>query len=316
MLVNFGSLFLYKKKGFVDLKSLMKSWESFQPEILNQKVCRMLLSLHKRCSRLAVLGELGRYPTMVPALKLCLKYQYQIDNGDTTSLVYRAMEDMKNDPDLDCWYSRVGKIKNHLNIRKLYGKTDKVAKTLDKNIKSKFDRFYLDEINVVKTGSDGNDHNKLRLYKTFKGSFKQEPYISNVKNRNQRAWLSRYRTSAHNLRVESGRYTSPVTPLNLRLCVYCTSGECDTEIHAILVCDTFKLKRQCFYGRMSALSPNFLSLSPEAKLKTLFCPVNAEIAKCVSKFLGIISLARKEIDLGLKPEMLKLYVEHKSESPK
>ena len=117
---------------------------------------------------------------MIPALKLCLKYQYQLDNGDRTSFVYKAMQDMKNDPDLDCWYSRVDKIKINLNIRKLYGKSDKVGKTLDKLIKSKFDRFYLDEINLVKIGSDSNDHNKLRLYKTFKGSFKQEPYISNV----------------------------------------------------------------------------------------------------------------------------------------
>ena len=308
--------FLIPKKGFVDLQSMLKSWESFQPEILNQKVCRMLLSVHKRCSRLAVLGELGRYPTMIPALKLCLKYQYQLDNGDRTSFVYKAMQDMKNDPDLDCWYSRVDKIKINLNICKLYGKSDKVGKTLDKLIKSKFDRFYLDEINLVKIGLDGNDHNKLRLYKTLKGSFKQEPYIYNVKNRNQRAWLSRYRTSAHNLRVETGRYTSPVTPLNLRVCVYCTSGECDTETHAILCCDTFKIKRQCFFGRMSALSPDFLSISTEAQLKTLLCPANTEIAKCVSKYLGIISLTRKEIDLGLKPERLELYVEHKSELAK
>ena len=64
-----------------------------------------------------------------------------------------------------------------------------------------------------------------------------------VKNRNQRVWLTRYRTSAHNLRIESGRYTSPVTPVSQRVCVYCDSGECDTEEHAILVCKTFQLKR-------------------------------------------------------------------------
>ena len=64
---------------------------------------------------------------------------------------------------------------------------------------------------------------------------------------------------------------------------------------------------------MAAMSPDFLSISIEAQLKTLLCPANTEIAKCVSKYLGIISLARKEIDLGLKPELLKLYVEHKSE---
>ena len=149
------------------------------------------------------------------------------------------------------------------------------------------------------------------MYKLLKGSFKQEPYITNIKNRNQRAWLSRYRTSAHNLRVESGRYTSPVTPLSHRVCVFCDSGECDTELHAILFCDTFKLKRQCFFGRVSVLCPNFLSLTADQQLVTLLCPATTQLAKCVSKYLGIISQVRKEIDLGLTPESLRLYIEHK-----
>ena len=71
--------------------NILKFWENFQPELLNQKVCRLLLSVHKRCSRLAVLGELGRYPVLIPALKHCLKYQYHIDTLDNGSLVSEAI---------------------------------------------------------------------------------------------------------------------------------------------------------------------------------------------------------------------------------
>ena len=67
-------------------------------------------------------------------------------------------------------------------------------------------------------------------YMSYKGSFSQEPYISQITNRNQRAWLSRYQTSAHSLRVELGRYINPVTPLSDPECVYCI----DTEKHFIL----------------------------------------------------------------------------------
>ena len=204
------------------------------------------------------------------------------------------------------------KVKNILKIQRVYGQPEKVGRIFDKSIKSKFDRFFLDEINLIKIGSDGLDHNKLRLYKNLKGSFKQEPYLSDVQNRNQRAWLSRYRTSAHNLRVESGRYTSPVTPLEQRVCVYCESGECDTELHAILECDTFKLKRQCFLSRISALSPNFTTLTAEKQLITILCPATAEIAKCVSKYLGILSHIRNEIDNGLNPKDLDLYIKHRA----
>ena len=216
---------------------------------------------------------------------------------------------MKNNPELDFWFSRVNKI-NKI-IPTLYGKPEKVGYIIDKTIKGRFDRYFLDEINEIKMGADGIDHNKLRLYKTLKGSFKQEPYIANVLNRNQRAWLSRYRTSAHSLRVESGRYTYPVTPLSQRVCVYCDSGECDTEQHIILQCNIFKLKRQCVITSVTALCPAFSSLTTEQQLSTILCPATTELAKCVSKYLGIISNVRREIDCGLEPETLNLYIEHK-----
>ena len=312
--VEFWLPFLIPKKAFENQNNLLKFWETFQPEILNQRVCRLLLSVHKRCSRLAVLGELGRYPVLLPAIKHCLKYQYQLERIDKSSLIYKALSDMQNNQQIDSWYSRVEKIKSLLSIKRLYCKPEKAGNIIDKNIKSKFDRFFLNEINQTKLGPDGCDHNKLRLYKTLKGSFSQEPYITNIKNRNQRAWLSRYRTSAHNLRIELGRYTRPVTPLSDRKCLYCLSGNCDTEQHFILFCETFKLKRQCFFGRMSVLYPEFMTLSDEQKLCVILCPSTTEIAKCVSKYLGIMTTIRKEIDGGLSPNDLQHYIEHKAET--
>ena len=219
---------------------------------------------------------------------------------------------MKNSPQLDSWLSRVQKIKTFLKIGECSGKPKKVGAFFERKINSIFDRFFLDEITKVNIGQDGLDHNKLRLYKTFKGSFKQEPYLSIVNNRNQRAWLTRYRISAHNLRIESGRHTSPVTPVAQRVCVYCTSGDCDDELHAILKCETFRIKRQCFLSRMIALCPSFSTLTDEQKLSSLLCPVTAEIAKCVNKYLGIISKTRNEIDLGLNVADLELYIKHKA----
>ena len=57
------------------------------------------------------------------------------------------------------------------------GTPERAGNIIDKVIKSKFDIFFLNEINQVKLGNDGLDHNKLRLYKQLKGSFKLEPYI-------------------------------------------------------------------------------------------------------------------------------------------
>ena len=218
---------------------------------------------------------------------------------------------MKSCPEIDSWYSRVEKIKTLFKIKKMYCKPDKAGFIIDKILKSKFDRFFLDQINQVKIGADGLDHNKLRLYKTLKGSFQMEPYIENIKNRNQRHWLSRYRTSAHTLQIELGRYSNPTTPLAERKCCYCKSGKIDDEEHFILFCDIFRLKRQCFVGRLTALFPNYITLSDDQKLRFILCPPTSEIAKCVSKFLGIMSNTRKEIDMGLNSIDLQIYVKHK-----
>ena len=187
---------------------------------------------------------------------------------------------------------------------------EKIGNDIDRKLKSSFDRFFLDEINHVKLGKDSLDHNKLRFYKQLKGTFRIEPYIENIRNRSQRDWLTRYRVSAHRLRVETGRYSSPVTPLSDRICLYCDSKECDTEEHFILKCQTFTIKRNCFFGRMSALIPDFADLSDRDKLLSVLCPCTTEVAKNVSKYLGIMTETRKNLDNGLSSDMLNFYTKH------
>ena len=138
--------FLISKKGFDSQTNLLKSWETFQPEVLNQKVCRLLLSVHKKSSRLAVLSELGRYPVFLPALKQVIKYQYHVENMDKSTLIYKTLYDMEINPQLDTWYSRVEKIKGLLKINRFWYKPEKVGLIIDKTIQSKFDRFFIEEI--------------------------------------------------------------------------------------------------------------------------------------------------------------------------
>ena len=209
---------------------------------------------------------------------------------------------------LDTWHSRVQKIKTLLGVSDLHGCKDSVGKFLGKKLNGTFDRFWLDQINVAKLDSNEVDHNKLRFYKTLKGSFTQEPYVTNIKNKSQRAWLTQFRVSAvSNLRIGSGRYTRPVTPITARICRYSDSDSIDDEKHAILFCNTFRLKRNCFLGRISTLIPNFSLLNNDEKLLVILCPANAEIALCVSKYLGIICNTRSKLDEGLSTDMLEIY---------
>jgi hypothetical protein len=61
---------------------------------------------------------------------------------------------------------------------------------------------------------------------------------------------------------------------------------------------------------MSALIPNFNTMCDRDKLMTVLCPATTDVAKTVSKFLGLMSDARKNIDEGLPPETLNFYTKH------
>ena len=107
------------KKCFRNVDSLISAWETFKPEVLNQKACRLLLSVHRKASRLAVLGELGRYPIILRAIAHTLKYEWHLSNiVSPSSLVGMAVKEMKEMSSIneDSWYSRVSKIKTLFSI--------------------------------------------------------------------------------------------------------------------------------------------------------------------------------------------------------
>ena len=52
---EFWSVLSLPIKSFNSRDDLMRAWELFTPETLNQQFCRLLLSVHKKTSRLAVL---------------------------------------------------------------------------------------------------------------------------------------------------------------------------------------------------------------------------------------------------------------------
>ena len=49
--------------------------------------------------------------------------------------------------------------------------------------------------------------------------------------------IARIRASSHNLGIELGRHSRPIpTPINERLCIYCSSNSIDDELHFVLNC--------------------------------------------------------------------------------
>ena len=201
----------------------------------------------------------------------------------------------------DCWLSKVETLKNSLGLNDSPSmRTRKAVNDLYKSkVQSKFDRFWLEEVNQIKLGPDGKNNNKLRFYNTFKGTFACEPYIEKVRNRNQRHWLTRLRISAHHLQIEVGRWASPPVPVESRLCKFCDTGCVDDEMHFLWQCPTFSLKKQCFLGKLSSIGLVFgESEPPESCVAKILCPTSGPTAVCTNKYIGLLFKNRKLMDEG------------------
>jgi hypothetical protein len=301
-----------QKKCFTSEQHMLKFWETLKCETINQRMCRMLLSLHSKASRLAVLGELGRRPLHVRALQNCLLYKHSLASKSASSLVGLAMAEMASlvQQGKDCWLGRVQKMETLLKVPYVapYSKGNKITS----HIKGRFDRFWLEEIKSVKPGSDGINHNKLRTYSKFKSFFGLEPYLDLVRNRSQRADLTRFRTSAHCLGVERLRYSQPAVPLANRKCRFCGPpgprvpignpgrGPVDDEQHAITECCLMAADRTVLYKEITQINPMFTSLNCQQKFVRLMCPVSPVECKLVSRFISKTFDRRKHIDeLGI-----------------
>ena len=126
-----------------------------------------------------------------------------------------------------------------------------------------------------------------------------EPYIELVQNLNQRSFLTRFRISSHRLRIETGRWTFPKTAYEDRICLYCSSGEVDSEIHCITQCQLTEKNGNSLYNILCNIDSTFINLSNEQKVAYLLCPVGSLRVKLCNKFLGLVVKTRACVDQGI-----------------
>ena len=154
---------------------------------------------------------------------------------------------------------------------------------------------------------------KLSVQRNY--PFSEIDSIELVRNRNQRSFLTRLRVGSHNLAVELGRRTRPITPLAQRVCTQCAppptplgqtpprlstshseQASIDTEFHFLMICPKFTVKRNDFFDKISYLDPKFTSLTAEQKFSTLLCAVTAQSTKLINRFIETMFVARNKTE--------------------
>ena len=119
---------------------------------------------------------------------------------------------------------------------------------------------------LLSNGKDDNSGNKLRTYRLYKSTFKTETYVKLNMRRDQRRILSKFRSCNLPLAIETGRYTKPKTPLQDRICKFCSMNSIEDETHFLIDCDFYNDLRYDLFESASILNENFHHLNSEEKL--------------------------------------------------
>ena len=77
--------------------------------------------------------------------------------------------------------------------------------------------------------------------------------------------IARFRTSSHNLRIETGRHQRPQILAANRVCEKCDLNEVEDEIHCLIVCPNNSLCRNDLFLDAIKYIDNFIDLDEEHK---------------------------------------------------
>ena len=99
---------------------------------------------------------------------------------------------------------------------------------------------------------------------SFKTIYKFESYLDYIQDFTVRCILAKLRISAHNLKIETGRFSKNKTPRDERFCPYCKTFDIFTvevAVHFLLACPLFNEERQIFLPKIYKTFPNTSSLN-------------------------------------------------------
>ncbi len=194
-----------------------------------------------------------------------------------------------------CWLGNIKQILTEsLGLPEIWNNlgtrlTGKHLGIINTTLKSVYKFQWEKYINRTDNGPMGG--NKLRTYRKFKNVFMTENYLSYMTNNTARKYFARLRTSAHSLRIETGRHTVPKTPVDARLCRHC--NKIDDEFHFLLECSKSPdsvTARRTFLNQMTTLYPDFTNMTKSDQFIFIMAADNED--KCMLLQSFIMSLVR------------------------
>ena len=137
---------------------------------------------------------------------------------------------------------------------------------------------------------------KLRTYKKIKLCYKQENYLSVIKDYRYIMALARFRISSHNLRIETGRYSRPKLQVEDRVCIYCDSQETEDEVHFLNRCIYFKNERAILYRKCSKYIDDLYDINDDMVFVQIMTSCEPNVILATAKYLFTCFNKRMQIN--------------------
>ena len=211
--------------------------EASDIEMIQNKLLRRILGVRKSTNLSALYGETGRVPLSVFRKIIMIKYWIKIISQNDSSLLKQAYFMLKDDADANRnyngknWASHIKSILQQHGFEYVWNSQFNIEIPFEAIRQRIFDMYH------QKWYSDINNSNRLQSYCLFKHDFKLGDYLTDITDNKYKIALARFRTSSHNLSIETGRYDN--TLRQERICRSCNMNQIEDEYNFLLACPHF-----------------------------------------------------------------------------
>ena len=196
------------------------------------RFCRFILGVHKKSMWLPVLGELGRFPLGIKMISQVIGFWGHILDSNQNSLLHQMYDLMVSSSKTTPWLQFTKQLLTvsgfgHVWKNQFTFNTNKLQFAIQQKLTSTYISFW-------KTKKSENC-SRLDFYSQITEQYTLQPYLVHIINLNHRKALAKLRTSAHSLKIESGRHKG--IKREHRLCDTCNVIE--DEFHFLDKCRKF-----------------------------------------------------------------------------
>ena len=247
-----------------------------------------MLGVKRQTSTLAVLAECGRFPLHIRQQFSTIKYFCRLSTLPESHILKKCLNNQAklSNQGQDNWYTKVKSILQNHGTETNPLLSSKNSQKFLNSFKMKL--YDSEKTRILETLADSEQQPKLRTYKLFKTDYRIENYLVAGLPKKSINKIARFRTSSHNLHIETGRYKRPPTPETQRICAKCNSGEVEDEFHCLMVCSKYSQHRALMISSVENLIPNFNNKNVQEKFIAIMASKDPTVLKSLGKFLCIV----------------------------